>query len=242
MKLLLPRSSSYCAYTWQLLDASDDTAWKHHLRGCSQIIQARTPNLFSSDFDKALFLGQIGPTVSEALLSDTHCYLAQPQWTALYRSLAKERSTLTDRSPLVIESRWPQFKVSGLWHDVGVAVNGPQLFCAEVIRPLQQRCRESHGEFLAWMESYKVHCVKASFSTPSIEELHLRRQIFGAVLECTCLVKRLLATVCDEERIALEAGTQAVALLLLELQNGSLPKHSWLFTGHEAGNDHACLM
>ena len=49
------------------------------------------------------------------------------------------------------------------------------------------------------------------------------------------LAKRLLATVCEVERVKLEGETQALAHLIFDLQKQPSPKHSWLFTGHETG-------
>lgn len=63
----------------------------------------------------------------------------------------------------------------------------------------------------------------------------MRRELFGTSLESLLLAKRLLATVCEGERITLEGQIQALAHLIFELQKQPSPKHSWLFTGHETG-------
>lgn len=52
-------------------------------------------------------------------------------------------------------------------------------------------------------------------------------------MECLAVVKRLLATLCDEDRIELEQQTQALAVSLMEMQKHPSPGHSWLFTTHE---------
>lgn len=63
----------------------------------------------------------------------------------------------------------------------------------------------------------------------------MRRELFGTSIESLILAKRLLATVCEPERIKLEGETQALAHLIFDLQKQPSPKHSWLFTGHETG-------
>lgn len=77
--------------------------------------------------------------------------------------------------------------------------------------------------------------MRFSLVQPSACELSLRRELFGAVIECLSLVKRLLATVCESSRLALEPEIQALAQLILDLQKQPSYKHSWLFSGHEAG-------
>jgi hypothetical protein len=85
------------------------------------------------------------------------------------------------------------------------------------------------------MEDYKGHCVKLSLTTPPPSEIAMRRELFGASLECLVLVKRILATVCDQERVKLETEIQALAHLILNLQKQPSSSHSWLFSGHEVG-------
>lgn len=77
---------------------------------------------------------------------------------------------------------------------------------------------------------------------PSKREIDLRRETFGAALECIIIVKRLLATVCDKDRLRLELEGQAIGKLIMELQDQPLAKHSWLFTGHEVGVAQVSIM
>ena len=128
-----------------------------------------------------------------------------------------------------------EFRIPGLWHDVGDAVNGTELFNDSAIAEIDSRIRRVHQDLIDWMEDYKAHCVRLSLVTPPTQELAMRRELFGASLECLCIVKRLLATVCDMEREKLEGEAQALAHLLIELQKQPSSKHSWLFTPHEKG-------
>jgi len=123
----------------------------------------------------------------------------------------------------------------GLWHDVEQLIMGPQLFDELAVMQSEKLCRTMHDELLEWTEDYKAHCVKMSLATPTPKELAMRRELFGTSLECLVLVKRLLATVCGEERLKLEQDVQALAHLIFDLQKQPSPKHSWLFTSHEVG-------
>ena len=168
-------------------------------------------------------------------MNNTRCYLEESKWITLYQSIIQESDYLDDRSSLAVKMRSRMFPVPGLWHDISDAVTGPQLFDDHALTVLNSRCRKAHQDLIDWMEDYKSHCVRMSFASPPPQELAMRRELFGAALECLCIVKRLLATVCDSERSKLEDEAQALAHLILDLQKQPSPKHSWLFTGHEVG-------
>lgn len=219
----------------QLLDPSRDAAWSQHVNGSARLVKHRTPERFKTEFEKALFASHVGQIVSECLTAGTHCYLEEPEWTELYRSMAREKDFLDDRSPLSIHLRSSMFPMPGLWHDIDKVVNGPQLFDDKALISLASRCREMHQQFIDWMEDYKGHCVKLSFTTPPRSELAMRRELFGTSLECLLLVKRLLAAVSDFERDRLESEVQALAHLILDIQKQPSSSYSWLFTGHEVG-------
>ena len=200
-------------------------------------MKSRTPKRFNTEFEKALFAAHAGPVLSEALLGNVHCYLEQPEWRKLYLSLAQESDFLNERSPLAINMRALMFPVPGLWHDIHHALTGDPLFEDDTLAMLEKLCRGAHRDMLDWMEQYKAHCVKMSLTSPPPHELAMRRELFGAALECLTIVKRLLACVCDDDRERLETEAQAIAHLILDLQKQPSPKHSWLFSWHEVGNN-----
>lgn len=51
-------------YAQALNGDSGGNFWIRHAIGASKLIQARGPGRFETDFEKALFLAHIGPTVS----------------------------------------------------------------------------------------------------------------------------------------------------------------------------------
>ena len=226
----------------QVLDPSRDAAWSHHVNGSARLVRYRTADRFRSEFEKALFAAHAGPMISECLVSNQPCYLEEPEWTELYKSLIQDKDFLDDRSALTINLRALMFPMSGLWHDVGKAVTGPQLFDDEALASLAYRCRKLHKDDIDWMEEYKAHCVRLSLTTTTQEEVAMRRELFGTALECLVLVKRLLATVCDDQRERLESETQALAHLILDLQKQPSTKHSWLFSGHEVGIAYSAIL
>ena len=174
----------------------------------------------------------------EAMSREEDCFLEQPQWIKLYRSVAEDSDHLTERSTLTVNIRSYLFYMPGLWHDIGRLVNGPELFDDYATAALESRCRKAQNDFIDWMEDYKAHCVRTSLATPTQQELALRRELVGMAVECLAVVKRLLATVCDHGNEKLESEAQALAHLILDLQNQPSTKHSWLFREHEVGVSH----
>lgn len=226
----------------ELLDTTRLPAWTSHIKGSMRLVRHRTPSRFKSEFDKALFAGHIGAVTSECLITDVPCYLDESEWLDLYTSLALDSNYLTDRSELVINTRKLMIRLPRLWHDVGKAIEGDDLFNDDVLAELEHRLRAAHQDYLAWLEEYKSHCVASSLRTPLPSEVGLRRQIFGETIECLVLVKRLLAIICDEERMQLEVEVQALARLIIDLQQQQSHRYSWLFTGHEVGVAHTAMV
>ncbi|KAI6893752.1 hypothetical protein KC318_g4298 [Hortaea werneckii] len=219
----------------QLLDGSHSAAWSHHVEGSARLIKYRSPDRFRTEYEKALFAAHVGAVVSECLVNNTSCYLKQPEWVNVFTSLKQDTPFLTDRSPLAIDARLAMFGIPGLWRDIDEVVNSPGYYVCAPMDTLESRGRQIHQALVDWLEDYNAHCVRFSLVQPSACELSLRRELFGAVIECLSLVKRLLATVCESSRLALEPEIQALAQLILDLQKQPSYKHSWLFSGHEAG-------
>ncbi|KAK0936027.1 hypothetical protein LTR29_012399 [Friedmanniomyces endolithicus] len=226
----------------ELLDPSRDTAWSHHVQGSARLVRHRSASRFHTDFERALFAAHVGGVVSECLMNNTHCYLEQREWIALYTSLSLGSDILTDRSPLAISLRVTMFELPGIWHDVGELVNGAASCEGRLSSAIEARCRQSHQQLLDWLAQYKAYSIRFSFTQSPPSELSIRRELYGSALECLAIVKRLLCTVCEPERRPLEVETQTVAHLLLDLQKQPGPAHSWLFSGHELGVAYTILL
>ncbi|KAL7811704.1 hypothetical protein V8C44DRAFT_330095 [Trichoderma aethiopicum] len=73
-----------------------ENSWMHHVGGAARLVEARGAHMFQSEFEKALFLAHIGPTVMSAFLNNTPCFLEQAQWQAVIREAVSEDTTLTN--------------------------------------------------------------------------------------------------------------------------------------------------
>ena len=95
---------------------NDSDKWRYHVSGAARLIQARGPERFRTEFERSLFLAHVGPTVMDAFLSNTPCFLDTDEWKATMKTAVYEDESLCEEAPLVL----------GLWNAL---VGGPALFC-----------------------------------------------------------------------------------------------------------------
>ncbi|KAI6859995.1 hypothetical protein KC343_g4872 [Hortaea werneckii] len=198
----------------ELLDGSHSAAWSYHVEGSARPIKYRSPDRFKTEYEKALFAAHVGAIVSESLVNNTSCYLKQPEWVDVFTSLKQDTPFLTDRSPLAIDARLAMFGIPGLWRDIDEVVNSPGYCVCAPMDILESRGRQIHQALVNWLEDCNAHCVRLSFTQPSAY---------------------YWPPSCESSRLALEPEVQGLAQLILDLQKQSSFKHSWLFSGHEAG-------
>jgi len=185
-----------------------------------------------------MFLAIVGPTVESALLNDTHCFLENPAWKALYLSLAQGPGPhLTDRSPLVLGLRVLLIDLPGLWHDMNHALCDSDhllLSSPSLAASLLARTEAFDARMSTWITEYKAHCLRTSLcaSLPH-QETDKRREVYGSFLECLLLIKRFLGVLDDTERPRHEKACQDVAHEVMLLQNQLCSPHLWLFCTYE---------
>lgn len=100
---------------------------------------------------------------------------------------------------------------------------------------LRIKLRKVHDNLLEWYGEYRTYCLTSCKASRTASELYMRREMLGVGLECLAVVKRLLATICDDEREKLEDDAQKTAHLIFDLQKETSMTHSWLFSMHEIG-------
>ncbi|GAM91573.1 hypothetical protein ANO11243_096250 [Dothideomycetidae sp. 11243] len=212
---------------------AESSAYAHHLDGCVRLIRHRSPTSFTTDFEKALFAAHTGPCELDAIRNNYPCYLDTDQWREVYSSLVVDTEELNERCQLAIDVRLEFFALPGLWHDVELSLTTSTLFLSPSTQSaLESRCRKMNASFSSWMSRYAQH----TRSRPSVSDIESakRRELYGMALECGPVVKRLLASVCEDERIELEKEAMQMSRELLALQARPGPAHAWLYNMHEA--------
>jgi hypothetical protein len=177
----------------------------------------------------------VGPAFAEAFYKGEHCYLADPEWTRLYDSLAEETLDLTAKSPLVIRIRKALVRAPGLVANTSRAFSAEGLCDAGGLLILELRVREIHQNVQDCVKDYEVQLSKTSSSSPSASMSAIGRESFGSALECLCLYKRMLAALSEVDQLRLEIEFQSVASIMLKRHEEPWFRHSWVHTGIEQG-------
>jgi hypothetical protein len=221
-----------------LLEPGRSEAYLNHISGSALVVKRLTPARFKTDYEKMLFHAHIGPTFTEALMKNEHCYLEEPKWMRLYESMIQDDTPwLTDRSSVVVRLRMQILRICSTLVDATQAID-PETdtmdqealcFTAEL------KARQNHYALVKALEEYKSHILRTSMAASPQAELALRREVYGTALECLCVYKRVIASFCEPERLVLESEVQALADQMFELQTLPAPRHSWLYTEHEKG-------
>jgi hypothetical protein len=187
-----------------------------------------------------LFLAHIGPAFSEAFYRGEPCYLAQPEWMKLYVSLAEETPSLTERSPLIIRIRKAFLYAPGMFVDTSRALSVEGQYDTGLILTLELKIRAIHHDLLSCLENYKAYMARTPSISPPELALADGSGTFETILGCLCVYKRMLAALCEAERLHLEAECQALVVLSLQAHEQPAAKHSWLHT--ELGHSVALIL
>ncbi|KFY51265.1 hypothetical protein V497_09282 [Pseudogymnoascus sp. VKM F-4516 (FW-969)] len=101
---------------FEMLDGSSEPrSWIHHVGGATRLIEARGSHRFDTEFEIALLFEHIGPSVMEAMLTNTTCFLADDKWLQVLRTAIRNEESPSDQQDLTLT----------LW---GSLVTGPQVF------------------------------------------------------------------------------------------------------------------
>ena len=124
---------------------------------------------------------------------------------------------------------------SGLILDTSRALSAQEAEDGGLFFTTELMVRKIHQDLLGFLDDYSSYAARTSMRDPPATELSIRRELMGSALEALCVYKRMLAALCETERIQLETETQSVAVRMFELQKQPVSKHSWTYTDLEYG-------
>jgi hypothetical protein len=153
----------------------------------------------------------------------------------LYASLAEETPSLTERSPLIIRMRKAFLYSSGFFVDTSKALSAKGQSDPGFILTLELKIRAIHHDLLNCLEDYKAHMVHITSTRPPDSASIVEQGALGTVLLCLCVYKRMLAALCEVDRLRLETECQALAVSIRQSHEQSSATHLWIFTDLECG-------
>jgi hypothetical protein len=219
----------------KILKPERTSSYAYHTEGTANLIRLRSPSSFTTPYEQMLFLAHIGPAFSEAFYRGEPCYLARPEWMKLYVSLARETPNLTERSPLIIRIRKAFLYSSGLFVDTSRALSVDGQNDPGFILTLELKIRAIHHDLLNCLEGYKAYMVRMTLTRPPKAASIVEQGALGTVLLCLCVYKRMLAALCEVDRLRLETECQALAVFIRQPHEQSSARHSWIHTDLEYG-------
>jgi hypothetical protein len=212
----------------KILEPERTLAYARHTEGTADLIRHRSPTSFTSPYEQTLFLAHIGPALSEAFYNGEPCYLARPEWIELYTSLAEDTPSLTDRCPLMIRIRKAFLYAPGMFVDTSRALSAEGRNDSGFLLALELKTRSIHRDLLHCLEDYKT-CMDAMALTSLPESvLAVGSGTYQTSLVLLGVFKRMLAAICEADRLRLEAECQVLAVISLQTHEQPSATHSWL--------------
>ncbi|KAH8670130.1 hypothetical protein BGZ60DRAFT_29241 [Tricladium varicosporioides] len=203
---------------YELLDPSGEIAWIRHAAGAARLIQLRGPDRYKSDFEKALFMAHTGPIMTECLLNNERCFLEEPEWQTVFRSVITEDDfKISDRSEITVSLIMLKGFVPGFFHDITniTCLGGdPDL---EYINAVAAGLRHLTSQLSRWHERYVVITECYPDMLPGSPEYDGHCKVFSTYLSCLMISSRLLSVLSTHDRAGLEDTSQELADQMLEL-------------------------
>ena len=158
--------------------------------------------------------------MTECLLHGEPCFLEQPSWQEVMKSvILVEESPISDRSDIVLSLLMLKCRIPGFSHEVtNMICLNPSPSKIE-IEDLSSRLRQHRLNFLDWYARYQS--IMNNFLpelSPGSPDYDSHCKVFANYLSCMMITNRLLESVCEFERESLEETTQSLISQMFDLE------------------------
>jgi hypothetical protein len=182
--------------------------------------------------------------MTEALLNNERCFLEQPAWKAVLRSvITPDAPIISDRSSIVVELMLLKCLIPGLCTDVTNMVCHQSDPDPSFIITIACQIHKLRVDLLKWHGQYENILRNALAILPGTAEFDRRCKVFATYLSCMIISSRLLGAISPTERSELEEETQVLTGQMLDLEsevkNASV--QTYLFMAQTLGVSHATI-
>jgi hypothetical protein len=172
--------------------------------------------------------------MTESLLNNERCFLAQPAWRAVFQSLVVPGpSELSDRSETAVSLLILKSRVSALFADVTFPVCNPNDYEPMQLNLLVSQASALRADHLLWRSNYEHLLAYTPVPCVGALEYNKRCEIMSTYISCSMISNRLFIAVSfgSAESASLEEETQLLAaqMLKLEMQVKDVCPHTKLF-------------
>ncbi|KAL8870899.1 MAG: hypothetical protein Q9174_003163 [Haloplaca sp. 1 TL-2023] len=209
---------------YELLDEDRGHAWYLHAAGASSLIRLRGPDSYQTDFERALFIAQVGPIYTESILRISQCFLQQPAWQSLFQSLMTETTNL----PIcgnTAASMWACIsQIPGLSRNILALVSDPPEMAYFTRDSLLARSLKLRSQLMALGKKHNftstVRCGPTEFSyllaeRPETDESY---ELLGLFTASLLVLERNIVILDQATAPVMEAHVQQLAWEILALK------------------------
>ncbi len=194
---------------YELLNTADQMAWILHSNGAAILLQKAGPKAMDDELKKKLLTICTPVIGTEALLSGSDCFLAQPEWQQVIQdTIIPTAETFDDRGELLISLRMLFVYIPNLFNEVTtIVLDG----IVSDMFYLRARLQQVRSQFSHWRIRWD-HQVHRIFS--DLESEDMRLYALTVSLVGSALVDRLLLSINPElmelEQSALYLSKEAI--------------------------------
>jgi hypothetical protein len=159
--------------------------------------------------------------MTESLLNNEKCFLAQPAWQAVFQSIVVPGpSEISDCSETVVSLLVLKSRVSALFADITTPVCNPHAQDSSQLNLLVPQASALHADLLQWRSSYEHLLAYTTAPCVGAIEYNKRCEIMSTYVSCSMIINRLLTAIClnSPKSTGLEDETQLLAAQMLELE------------------------
>ncbi|KAH8822050.1 hypothetical protein F5884DRAFT_110262 [Xylogone sp. PMI_703] len=158
---------------------SEAHSWIRHINGATRLIEIRDAHRFNTEFEIALFMVHIGPTVMDALLSNSSCFLTEGRWQRVMRLAIYNDESLTGQKDLAFTLWSHLVRVPKYFKDTTDIVFSPYPVPQAIIDDITSRLWNGLDALLWWVSRAELQ-TSSQGETPEVckDDLHLRWPTF----------------------------------------------------------------
>ncbi|KAK7222382.1 hypothetical protein V2G26_010385 [Clonostachys chloroleuca] len=211
---------------FEVLNPTTGQMWSRHISGASQLIQARGPSGFNSEFDKSLITALVYPICIEALFTSQECFLDNPEWTRVLESAVITQDTFSDRSRLGVTLMTFMTRIPGLALMTFQLLSADTYLQTAELQAEVAKLRSLRSAIIAWRRSFNTALLNAvDVCHTAKDETGKRYELLAIAIVLHILTTRMLLCISPNEREFLEEEVQSQAAELKEIQVSVAGKH-----------------
>ncbi|CAH0026970.1 unnamed protein product [Clonostachys rhizophaga] len=211
---------------FEVLNPTTGHMWSRHISGASQLIQARGPSGFTSEFDKSLITALVYPICIEALFTSQECFLDNLQWTRVLESAVITQDTFSDRSRLGVTLMTFMTRIPGLALMTFELLSADTCLQTAELQAGVAKLRSLRSAIIAWRRSFNTTLLAAvDVHHTAKDETGKRYELLAIAIVLHILTTRMLLCISPNEREFLEEEVQSQAAELKGIQVSVAGKH-----------------